>query len=49
MWVETEGNKHLLTWIGIQTLQNAHNTNIIPNSQAAQIRHAFKAIWARIF
>ena len=49
MWVVTEGNKHLLAWIGIQTLQNAHNTNIILNSQAAQIRHVFKAIWARVF
>ena len=36
-------------WIGIQCLQNVHNTNIIPNSQTAQMSHAFKAMWARIF
>ena len=34
--------------IGIQNLQNAHNTNI-PNSETAQMRHCSKAICARVF
>ena len=53
MWIVTEGEKHFLTWIGIQTLQNVHNTNIILSSQTAQIRHMrtslFGGIWGSIF
>ena len=39
---------NLLLRTEYQTLQNVHNTNI-PNSQTAQIRHAFKPICARVF
>ena len=49
MWILTEGKKHLLTFIGIQTLQNVHNANIIPNSETGQVMHAFKAICVRAF
>ena len=43
--IVTEPKKHL----PIQTLQNVHNTNIVPNSQTRQIRNAFKTICAPAF